>query len=121
MFVCVFLWRVLLSLVFFSRPFLVFNDTATTEIYTLSLHDALPISLALEAATSTPTTFDWHSFASPNEQLTVSGGTTRPISLVVASQPPPESFGSGQASIVPAPGDQGASSTPSSGQVVGDA
>src|SRR4030042_6356203 len=29
----------LLSLVFFF-----FNDTATTEIYTLSLHDALPIS-----------------------------------------------------------------------------
>src|SRR2546430_10328736 len=29
-----------------------FNDTATTEIYTLSLHDALPISfaLAVEAA-----------------------------------------------------------------------
>src|SRR3712207_8974362 len=24
-----------------------FNDTATTEIYTLSLHDALPISLSL--------------------------------------------------------------------------
>ena len=23
-----------------------FNDTATTEIYTLSLHDALPISLS---------------------------------------------------------------------------
>src|SRR2546425_7256460 len=31
--------RALLSLFFF------FNDTATTEIYTLSLHDALPISL----------------------------------------------------------------------------
>src|SRR2546427_8837145 len=30
---------VLLSLFFFF-----FNDTATTEIYTLSLHDALPIS-----------------------------------------------------------------------------
>src|SRR3712207_7985460 len=29
----------MLSFVFF------FNDTATTEIYTLSLHDALPISL----------------------------------------------------------------------------
>src|SRR2546427_13228913 len=31
------------------RPFLFFfffNDTATTEIYTLSLHDALPISAA---------------------------------------------------------------------------
>src|SRR5579871_624152 len=25
--------------------FFVFNDTATTEIYTLSLHDALPISV----------------------------------------------------------------------------
>src|SRR5215475_7462012 len=28
-----------------------FNDTATTEIYTLSLHDALPISAALNAKT----------------------------------------------------------------------
>src|SRR2546430_11338065 len=27
--------------------FFFFNDTATTEIYTLSLHDALPISTAL--------------------------------------------------------------------------
>ena len=27
----------------FSRDFFFFNDTATTEIYTLSLHDALPI------------------------------------------------------------------------------
>src|SRR5258707_8573413 len=26
-----------------SRMFFFFNDTATTEIYTLSLHDALPI------------------------------------------------------------------------------
>src|SRR2546425_12530828 len=31
--------------------FFFFNDTATTEIYTLSLHDALPIS---RAAPSTP-------------------------------------------------------------------
>src|SRR3989441_541449 len=29
-----------------SRHFFFFNDTATTEIYTLSLHDALPISHA---------------------------------------------------------------------------
>src|SRR2546430_8739218 len=28
-----------------SSSFFFFNDTATTEIYTLSLHDALPISL----------------------------------------------------------------------------
>src|SRR2546430_13312428 len=32
------------SLIYF---FFFFNDTATTEIYTLSLHDALPISLHL--------------------------------------------------------------------------
>ena len=31
-------------LVFFFLIFFFFNDTATTEIYTLSLHDALPIS-----------------------------------------------------------------------------
>src|SRR2546427_2117456 len=30
--------------------FFFFNDTATTEIYTLSLHDALPISRAWQAA-----------------------------------------------------------------------
>src|SRR5436853_6333706 len=29
----------------FCSLFFFFNDTATTEIYTLSLHDALPISL----------------------------------------------------------------------------
>src|SRR5260370_35487599 len=34
-----------------SRLFF-FNDTATTEIYTLSLHDALPISTS--TATTTP-------------------------------------------------------------------
>src|SRR5256885_11310767 len=32
--------------------FFFFNDTATTEIYTLSLHDALPISLADERRAS---------------------------------------------------------------------
>src|SRR2546430_17600455 len=31
--------------------FFFFNDTATTEIYTLSLHDALPICFAPRAAT----------------------------------------------------------------------
>src|SRR5215216_5379205 len=35
-------------LFFFFFFFFFFNDTATTEIYTLSLHDALPISEALE-------------------------------------------------------------------------
>src|SRR5476651_2881292 len=34
--------------------FFFFNDTATTEIYTLSLHDALPISLPLPPAVRLP-------------------------------------------------------------------
>src|SRR2546425_6020458 len=39
------------SLSFF---FFFFNDTATTEIYTLSLHDALPICLDLDPLRSHP-------------------------------------------------------------------
>src|SRR5258708_30718892 len=38
-------WSLLQFLFFFF-----FNDTATTEIYTLSLHDALPICLDLSGA-----------------------------------------------------------------------
>src|SRR6266436_10104667 len=34
--------------------FFFFNDTATTEIYTLSLHDALPISLGLRQLEANP-------------------------------------------------------------------
>src|SRR5258708_37426258 len=34
-----------LGLTRFRSFFFFFNDTATTEIYTLSLHDALPISI----------------------------------------------------------------------------
>src|SRR5258708_18543767 len=41
---------IMLSDVILSFRFLFFfNDTATTEIYTLSLHDALPISLFAES------------------------------------------------------------------------
>src|SRR6266478_8374046 len=39
--------RVPLASVIHFFFFFFFNDTATTEIYTLSLHDALPISLVL--------------------------------------------------------------------------
>src|SRR5688572_33056442 len=35
---------------FFSFFFFFFNDTATTEIYTLSLHDALPISASARSS-----------------------------------------------------------------------
>src|SRR2546429_6757770 len=36
--------------------FFFFNDTATTEIYTLSLHDALPIS-SIQGSTDIPTLY----------------------------------------------------------------
>src|SRR5476649_753636 len=45
--------------------FFFFNDTATTEIYTLSLHDALPISPA-EAQTRAQAT-PYHQHAAPAE------------------------------------------------------
>src|SRR5215475_16047561 len=37
------LFSLLVAFFFFFFFFFFFNDTATTEIYTLSLHDALPI------------------------------------------------------------------------------
>src|SRR2546422_3355248 len=42
----------MLLLIIFS-PFFFFNDTATTEIYTLSLHDALPICRTPDPADAT--------------------------------------------------------------------
>src|SRR5438309_5346406 len=39
----------------YSSDHFFFNDTATTEIYTLSLHDALPISRTRPSASSTST------------------------------------------------------------------
>src|SRR5215208_8542628 len=45
-----------LSFLFFFL-FFFFNDTATTEIYTLSLHDSLPIS---RRATPAATCRRWH-------------------------------------------------------------
>src|SRR5438874_11954516 len=46
----------LLSFVFSHSYIFFFNDTATTEIYTLSLHDALPI-LLITCRTPLPS---WH-------------------------------------------------------------
>src|SRR5256885_7276089 len=45
--------------------FFFFNDTATTEIYTLSLHDALPISIAERAKFSAVLAFIvlWFTFS----------------------------------------------------------
>src|SRR2546429_9246108 len=38
-------------LIHYNSIFFFFNDTATTEIYTLSLHDALPINLRSQLTT----------------------------------------------------------------------
>src|SRR5690348_17919283 len=48
-----------MSLLFF------FNDTATTEIYTLSLHDALPIC-RIDAATDAPGDDELHLAVEPD-------------------------------------------------------
>src|SRR2546430_13850753 len=42
----------MMNLLKFHTLFFFFNDTATPEIYTLPLHDALPISLAPPSITS---------------------------------------------------------------------
>src|SRR5271157_2734486 len=44
-----FVFFIIILLVVFFFVFFFFNDTATTEIYTLSLHDALPIGAAERA------------------------------------------------------------------------
>src|SRR2546430_15795117 len=44
--------------IFYYFFFFFFNDTATTEIYTLSLHDALPIYLRLPARQRRPRACD---------------------------------------------------------------
>src|SRR5204862_5882332 len=53
--------RVLLSAFF---TFFFFTDTATTEIYTLSLHDALPISDSARASASRPSPTPSHVYPS---------------------------------------------------------
>src|SRR2546430_4994813 len=65
--------------------FFFFNDTATTEIYTLSLHDALPISVSATAHATTPayrtyvhaTILPSRSAAYPVKSPSASRGSTR--------------------------------------------
>src|SRR5436853_3333258 len=69
-----------------SLFFFFFNDTATTEIYTLSLHDALPIYRAL-AAVSTAVSGDLRTVstaagrrtAEPRGRATGTGSSRRPV------------------------------------------
>src|SRR2546430_9047246 len=61
---------VLLDVMFFFF----FNDTATTEIYTLSLHDALPISCRSPRHSSEPLRRIWASFSSISWRITKGRG-----------------------------------------------
>src|SRR5258708_23575609 len=47
-----------------SLSFFFFNDTATTEIYTLSLHDALPISYCFPVSSRIKSASAWRSWLS---------------------------------------------------------
>src|SRR5438034_9797966 len=49
-FVCFLVFTLFLHYILIFFFFFFFNATATTEIYTLSLHDALPICIAARAA-----------------------------------------------------------------------
>src|SRR2546425_9560780 len=61
----------------FARSvFFFFNDTATTEIYTLSLHDALPISSRASTGSPSTSTPSRPSARSPSTS-TPSGSTCR--------------------------------------------
>src|SRR2546430_8582303 len=69
-----FLMSFSLSTFFF---FFFFNDTATTEIYTLSLHDALPISFFAAFVTGEYTTRACSSLSSVVESLYSNLGINR--------------------------------------------
>src|SRR5256885_4352227 len=61
--------------------FFFFNDTATTEIYTLSLHDALPISIETDAGGAAPTGF---TTTLKGDALTALEGRTRALAAINA-------------------------------------
>src|SRR2546430_15592518 len=67
----------------FLSIFFFFNDTATTEIYTLSLHDALPISaLAQQRPVQLVTGFGVHLVDAPRAQRLEHGGQVNFPALV---------------------------------------
>lgn len=55
--------------------------------YRVTAKENTGFTVELNATTTTDLTFDWHSFASPDEQLTVSDGTIQPIVLSVTTRP----------------------------------
>src|SRR5256885_8320207 len=68
-----FFFSILLLNLFF---FFFFNDTATTEIYTLSLHDALPISHVINGIFARKLRMAWNSVGS-SAAMTIDRKSTR--------------------------------------------
>src|SRR2546421_12449123 len=56
--------------------FFFFNDTATTEIYTLSLHDALPISIIFGVVPDA--TSEWNPEIAPHAMVMNANGNSLP-------------------------------------------
>src|SRR2546429_5320563 len=78
MYTSILLFTLVLLLVFF---FFFFNDTATTEIYTLSLHDALPICADVLAALELhigPAMHGQHGAAAPAPAVSTVAGADFP-------------------------------------------
>src|SRR6516225_3030790 len=76
-----------------SDPFFFFNDTATTEIYTLSLHDALPITAGLLTPDSLAELMGAPNIAPVQSNLQTPPGYPNaydqvPIAPVIGQQPP---------------------------------
>src|SRR5690348_17450014 len=67
----------------FQFLFFFFNDTATTEIYTLSLHDALPIFNWRRLRTRRPKLGSTLPVGSVRDRKSGSAGMPRPISYAV--------------------------------------
>src|SRR2546427_11126281 len=65
--------------------FFFFNDTATTDIYPLSLHDALPIYFAISA--TSPADFNTGATGSSTITVTPSGGFTGTVTLNTVVSP----------------------------------
>src|ERR1035437_10545470 len=66
-----------------ALSFFFFNDTATTEIYTLSLHDALPISSRRPARTWTSSPKDHVTYGSADRKSTRLNSSHANISYAV--------------------------------------
>jgi len=80
--------RVSFGQAYSQQPIVTFSPEGAAVPAFIQEKDSAGFSLALPSATTTDVTFDWHSFASPQAQLTVSDGTTQPIQLVLTAATP---------------------------------